>query len=131
MKFQSAYGPKIVVNLDFTDEVSMTKQSFAKECDINHIMAKYQKTGLIDHVNKYDGSYGDFTSVVDYQSSLNAVMNAQDEFNSLPSSIRARFQNDPAQFLHFFNDEANREEAISLGLCKAPDVVIPTDKGSE
>lgn len=131
MKFISAYSPKLKVDLDFTDEISMTKQSFAKECDINSIMAKYQKTGLIDHVNKYEGRYGDFTNVSDYQTSLNAVMAAQDEFLSLPSSLRARFANDPAQFLHFVHDENNREEAINLGLIQAPIIDIPTDKGSE
>lgn len=131
MKFVSAYSPKLKVDLDFTDQISLTKQSFAKECDINTIMLKYQKTGLIDHLNKYEGRYGDFTNVSDYQTSLNAVMAAQDEFLSLPSSLRARFENDPAQFLQFVHDENNREEAIQLGLIKAPVIDIPTDNGSE
>lgn len=131
MKFITAYGSKNSVNLDFTDEVSLTKQSFAKESDINFIMAKYQKTGLIDHVCKYEGTYGDFLAVVDYQSSLNAVINAQEEFNSLPSSLRARFSNDPAQFLQFVNDDSNREEAIKIGLIDAPVLPVSSDSGSE
>lgn len=131
MKFVTAYGEKNPVNLDFTDEVSLTKQSFLKECDINNIMSKYQKTGLIDHVCKYEGSYGDFLNVSDYQSSLNAVMSAQEEFNSLPSSLRARFSNDPAQFLQFVNDDSNREEAIKIGLIPSPVLPVSDDVGSE
>ena len=37
---------------------SRTKQSFQKECDINAIMAKYQKTGAITHFNKHQQQYG-------------------------------------------------------------------------
>lgn len=100
----------------FFNEPSMTKQAFRDECNVNTIMAKYQRTGLLPHVDMHKGQYGDFTSVQDYQTSLNQVMAAQDMFNSLPSSVRARFFNDPAHFLHFVSDEANRDEMRSMGL---------------
>ena len=35
-----------------------TKQSFKKECDINVIMAKYQKTGAITHFSNHQQQYG-------------------------------------------------------------------------
>ena len=34
----------------------------------------------------------------------------------LPAKARARFQNDPQQFMEFMNDEENIAEAIKLGL---------------
>lgn len=117
---RSLYSDRYPVVLDFTGEVSLTKQSFSKECDVNFIISKYQKTGLVDHVNRFEGQYGDFLDVQDYQSSLNAIKRAQDEFMSLPSSLRSRFSNDPAQFLSFIQDENNREEAINLGLINRP-----------
>lgn len=95
---------------------TMAKQSFKAECDINTIMSKYQKTGLIEHVQKFQGSYGDFTSVADYQLSLNQVLDAQNAFDALPSSIRARFQNNPGAMLAFLEDPSNRDEAVRLGL---------------
>lgn len=83
-------------------------------------MAKYKATGLIDHVNTFRGSYGDFTSVQDYQLSLNQVMAAQESFEALPSNIRARFQNNPGALLAFLEDPKNQEEAVKLGLINAP-----------
>lgn len=114
---RSAYSKKYPVNLDFSDdEVSLTKQSFSKECDVNFIMSKYSKTGLIDHIQSNPGRFGDFLDIVDYQSSLNSVLEAQASFDALPSALRARFDNDPALFLSFVQDESNRDEAINLGL---------------
>lgn len=95
---------------------SMTKQAFKDECDINKIVAKYHKTNQITHLNRVQGSYGDFSQVSDYQSALNAVMAAQDAFMGLSSKIRARFGNNPAEFLNFVSDDKNYEEALKLGL---------------
>lgn len=103
------------VTIEFPSH-TMAKQSFQAECDINTIMSKYQKTGLIEHVQKFQGSYGDFTSVADYQLSLNQVLAAQEAFDALPSTVRARFQNNPGAMLAFLEDPANRDEAVKLGL---------------
>jgi phage internal scaffolding protein len=118
------------VQVYFSDE-SLTHSYFAEDCDINVIMAQYEKSGLIEHVNRYNGSYGDFTDVSDYQSSLNAVLEAQEAFDSLPAKVRSRFSNDPAEFLSFVNDSSNKDEMISLGLLKSVDVVDSGDVASE
>jgi len=112
---RSAYGPKKRLG-DIGDlGVSLTKQSFTKECDINNIMAKYQKTGAIDHVTKHEASYG-FASSDDFQTSLEIVAKGRDMFNELPSSIRTKFENDPAKFLDFVQDNNNQAEMVELGL---------------
>lgn len=95
---------------------SRTKQSFQAECDINNILAKYAKTGLIDHVKKHGGYYGDLPLSNDFQTNLHAIMEAQASFDSLPANIRDRFQNDPARFLAFVEDPENGEEMVALGL---------------
>ena len=94
---------------------SRTKQSFKKECDINHIMAKYQKTGAITHYNKHQQQYG-IADGQTFQDAMNLVCEAQEMFNDLPSSIRSRFGNDPAAFLDFVQDEDNADEMVKLGL---------------
>jgi len=66
------------------------------------------------------GSFGDFTSYDDYHSSLNQIIEAQDAFEALPSSMRKRFGNDPGELLAFLEDPANNEEAVKLGLRQAP-----------
>lgn len=95
---------------------SRAKQSFKEECDVNNIMAKYQTTGLLEHVNEHKGDYGDFSDSVDYQSALNVVLIAEKMFDTLPSSIRNTFSNDPAQFLAFVENPANRPAMQDMGL---------------
>lgn len=105
---------------DFTGTHSRTKQSFKGECDINTIMARYQKTAVIEHFNQHQGRYGDFTTELDYQSCLNQVLEAQDMFMTLPSSVRKTFENDPGKFLAFASDPQNLEKMASMGLAKIP-----------
>lgn len=99
-------------------EKTLAQQQFIEECDINTIMDRYANDGLLDHVNNFQGSYGDFTSAQDYQTSLNQVIEAEASFMDLPAKVRARFGNDPAQLIGFLesNDPADLEESVKLGL---------------
>jgi phage internal scaffolding protein len=96
---------------------SRTKQSFRDECDINNILRQFNVTGQLP-VGSVQPQYGDFSGITDYQSALNAVMAAQDSFLELPAKIRAKFQNDPALFVEFASDEANKDEMKALGLLR-------------
>lgn len=117
--FRTAYGPHARQKLaDFRP--SLAKQSFRDEVDINNIVSRFANTGVIEHLNKYDGNYGDFTVVQPYQDALNTVMAAQEAFDSLPSKIRTRFNNDPEQFLNFATDPKNTDELVSMGLAHRP-----------
>jgi len=112
---------------------SLTKQSFRDECDINTILKRFNVTGQLP-VGSVQPQYGDFSGVTDYQSALNAVMAAQDSFLALPAKLRARFDNDPALFVEFASDEANKDEMKALGLLReetAPAVVLsPSEPAS-
>lgn len=103
---------------DGGNQPSLTKQEFAVDCDINHIMAKYQKTGAINHFAKYSAEYGDF-SPCDLQEALHLVNRAQTMFDELPSSIRREVIN-PEGFLSFVQDPANRSRLDELGLTNTP-----------
>jgi len=96
---------------------SLTKQSFRDECDINNILRKFNVTGQLP-IGSVQPQYGDFSGITDYQSALNAVMAAEDSFLQLPAKVRARFSNDPAVFLDFASDEANKDEMKALGLLR-------------
>ena len=98
------------------DQPSLTHRSFENECNINKIMAQYQKTGSLAHVNLTSPRYGVFDTVVDYQTSINLVMAAQDAFMQLPAVVRKQFDNDPSQFLKFMDDPSNADEIKRLGL---------------
>lgn len=93
-----------------------TDQSFVKDCDIASIMAKFIKTGVIDHTNRYQGDYSDFGDSQDYHASLNAVLAADDMFMSLPAEVRIKFDNNPGRFLDFVDDPKNMDEMVQMGL---------------
>lgn len=74
-------------------EEILVEQSHRDSCDINFIMKKYEKTGQVQHVMDRMPNFGDFENI-DYQSSLNAVIQAQDTFyvyaSGTPEAFRKR-----------------------------------------
>ncbi|QCQ85075.1 internal scaffolding protein [Blackfly microvirus SF02] len=114
------------VDPDTGEELTtMTKQSFKDDCDINNIMRKYERTGVLDHTAMSVPQYGEYMGSMSYQDSLNAILYAQDQFAALPADLRARFGNDPAELLSFMEDSANLDEAVKLGLVQKPIVPQP------
>lgn len=110
------YHPHDRVQIDFEDAPMMTKQSFQKECNINEIMSKFDKTGLLEHLNNHQGDYGNFLGFEDYHTSVNRVIEANEAFMTIPAAVRAKFQNDPAKFMEFAQNEENTDELIEMGL---------------
>jgi len=99
-------------------EPSKTKQEFKDDCDINRILAKYQRTGALSHYAKYAATYGDFSSC-DYQTAQNTILRAEKMFAELPSSIRNLVAT-PNGFLDFVQNPANAEKMRELGLTNTP-----------
>ena len=97
------------------EDASLAQQHYKEECDINTILQKFNITGLLPE-STLSPRYGDFTGISDYHTALNRVIAAQDEFDGLPATIRARFNNDPAQLIEFLENSENRPEAEKLGL---------------
>jgi phage internal scaffolding protein len=112
-------------------EPSRAKQEFRDECDINRIMMQYGKTGELPQVS--GAVYGDFSSTMSYHDMQNTLKEAETAFKTLPATVRAEFNNDPAQVIDFLNDPANRDKAIEIGLIDgqitATTVETPTPKG--
>lgn len=94
---------------------SKAQQNQKEEADINNIVKRFNLTGqLPDNVRA--PQYGDFTAVTDYQSALNAVMEADAAFMLMPAEIRRRFNNNPELFVEFCSDPNNSEELVRMGL---------------
>jgi len=96
---------------------SMTKQSMKDECDINNIVKKYDRTGVLTHVNTYEAQYGE-VSAQDFLEAMLIVKEAENMFQSLPSEVRSRFDGDPAKFLEFMDNPDNIDEMVELGLAE-------------
>jgi len=105
----------------FCSDVSLTQQQFAAETDINNIVDTFMKTGhLPDPVSM--PQYVDYEGVFDFQTAMNVVRQADENFMRMDAKVRARFHNSPQEFLEFFSDPANRDEAVRLGLA------VPSDQ---
>lgn len=101
MKARNRFSPQVHVGLDAGESGGQgAKQSFKKECDINHIMGRYAKGQVVDHLAKHEGQFG-FVPCFTFQEAMNAVRKAEEMFADLDSGIRKRFNNDPGQFLEF------------------------------
>lgn len=114
----------------FEPDENQAKQSFKDECDINKIMAKFQKTGLINHYASHAPQYGDIPAI-DYHEALNIVATAESMFEELPSEARKKFENDPEKFLEFVQNPANSEELAKLGLAHSIPEAVESTQSNE
>lgn len=128
----SRYGVKPRTGgIDFLDEdgnpeVSLTKQDQAKDADINILMGKYLKHGILP-MERGPGIYTDTTALPNYGEAMQIIVEADAKFQSLDPKLRNRFMNDPQELLNFIDDPANKEEAQKLGILKTPPVVKVND----
>lgn len=97
-----------------------TEQAHAKDTDINYILKDYTRTGFIKHANRNQGRYDDVTGV-DFQDAMNIIATANSMFENLPSQIRKRFNQNPAEFLDFVQNPANGTEMERMGILKGND----------
>jgi phage internal scaffolding protein len=105
------------VPCDFdTGDVSVTKQSFKDECDINNILRQYQMTGVISHLNEAQPQYADLPDPIDYQDALHQVQAAEAAFYRLPKEVRERYGNDPAGLLQALANPAEAEFLREAGI---------------
>ena len=107
------------------EDDSLTQQQFKEESDINTIVNRFLKSGVLPTpVNM--PQYVDYEGVFDFQSAMNVVRQADENFMRMDANVRARFNNSPQEFLEFFGNPNNSEEAIRLGLA-LPKAVAETE----
>lgn len=96
---------------------SLTRQEFADECDINVLMAQYEKTGVINHFSNGTPQYMDITEMPDdLMGSLRVMKEAETAFMRLNAQVRKEFDNDPIQFVDFATDPNNLDQLREWGL---------------
>lgn len=111
------------VQVDFSDEPVLTEQAHAKSSDINEIVRRHG-------ISAFDRQYvqmlqsGEFrfddVSGNDFHEASVIIARANESFGQLPSSLRAKFENDPSKFLDFVQNPDNSEQLIELGLATPP-----------
>lgn len=95
-------------------------QSFAKEADINTIMARYQKTGFIGDPTQRATRmpfWEDVSHVpTDLMEAEAAIAKSKAAFMNLPAMLRNMFQNSPHALLAWLDKPENEGQAIQWGL---------------
>lgn len=114
----NALSPRRVRVKMYFSEPTLTEQSHKDECDINQVVAKYSGDELRELMDKRPALYGDFTSAPGYKEALDIVQHAKEQFDALPSKVRAEFNNNPADFLKFAEKPENKNRLLELGLAE-------------
>lgn len=97
------------------DEDTIAQQQFAEESDVNNIVKKFLKTGVLPDP-KVQPMYADISEIKTFADHMNMVKVAEESFNALPSEIRDRFANDPTSLVEFVESPENVNECVRLGL---------------
>lgn len=108
-------------NLDCSNLPSLTRQEFADDADINVIMAQYEKTGVISHINSTPPAFLDLSDVPDLQTAITLIRDSETAFMTLPAKTRAEFDNDPVKFINYAENPENIERMREWGLAPKPD----------
>lgn len=95
--FRTAYGPKDRVIQDCSGVV-LTKQSFAEECDINHILKRFNVTGVLPAMRT--ALYGEFEPGNLGDSMIARRRGSMNAYDSLPDDLKQRFLS-PVELLAF------------------------------
>lgn len=129
MKFNTKFNPPPSPVVAFKLP-SMTRQEFLADADINNILNRYQETGFLVDPSRPSSRkpmFGDFSNVQDYQSALDALIVAEDNFMKLPAKVRDRFHNNPGEFLEFADNPDNVDEMVKMGLIEKPAAISPDE----
>lgn len=115
-RFPFVRVPVLVVCSEAEDR---TQQAFKDECDINFLMKRFEKTGILPQGRSVPPQYLDAT-LFDFTEAQNRVAQVRGVFSMLDARTRARFENDPANMLDFLANPENHAEAIKMGLMAKP-----------
>lgn len=130
-KYKGQKGPLDVKDWPTTDcskDPGFTVQSDAKDADINVIVARLLKGGMVPPTLGGEPFFGDVSEIGNLADCLMVVQKADRLFMSFPANIRERFDNSPEEFVSFLSDEKNRSEAEELGIIAkrpVPEPAVP------
>ncbi len=97
---------------------SKTDQSFKNEVNINNIIDRYKKTGLLPNFKERIPLFGDENTTTLYDA-FQAVSNAQELFLELPVAIRKEMGHDPKNLESYLSNPENAETLLEYGLTEA------------
>lgn len=129
--FQKSNGTVSSDHAFHTEGPSMTRQEMAAECDINTIMAQYDK--YISDPMMLLRQQGERYLPLDempqtLMESMQILQDASQAFYSLPAVVRKEFDNDPVAFTDYALDPNNIDQMRDWGLARPKPVEAPPQK---
>lgn len=97
----------------FCPEETKTQQHFKEEQDINIIVARVLKTGVMPDI-PVPGQYADLSTQEDYHTMLNRIAETNGLFYKLDPELRAEYKNDPGAWLQDVNEKLNQGDLAPL-----------------
>lgn len=126
MEFYTRFNPPPSPSQKFTLP-SKTEQCHRSDCDINTIIARYNKTGVLGTSTQVrEMIYGDFSSIPDRLFSETAMADAKERFMKLPLDVRKHFDHDMGKLLAALNDPSQIPTLENLGIFKKSVPVVGT-----
>lgn len=114
MKITNHHELRQRTSLDVSSPL-LTEQEHKNSCDINHIVAQFQKTGVMPPNTKIP-QYLDSTNIPSLEDAFRTVSEARTAFLDLPANIRRLMDNDPSQMEQFLSNNENAEILLKYGV---------------
>lgn len=125
-KFFTQFDRNISPSVRFS-KPSMTEQAHKDEFDINRLIKRATRSGVLATVDQIRSVYyGDFSEVGQSFENHLKIKEAEERFLALPSDVRDYFHNDPKRLLDALGDDKQLGKLIDLGLVRKPDPVVGT-----
>lgn len=93
-----------------------TRQSEAEETDVNRIVARHRKTGVVTHLSSKAPVFGDVSMAVDLKAAFDLVNEAAGGFLELPAAVRQAALNDPVKLLEMLSTPEGTQALREAGL---------------
>ncbi len=97
------------------------KQSMKDECDIEQIVMRYKKTGLVDHLAQGVPAFVDVSELGDYRAVIEQVRLVERYFAGLPALVRSSFENDASLYMDYLETDPSPEDMETRGLAAIGD----------
>ncbi len=78
-------------------DIHPANQAYKEQSDINAIVEKAKRTGVLAHINNNAQFYADMTDF-DYEGAMNQIAQTNSAFYELSAELRSEFDNDPGKF---------------------------------
>jgi len=114
-KFKTNYNSyKSTTSINFNNVKPIVQTQFQDESDINNILAKYSRTGVLPNKDR-QAHYLDLSQSIDFAQMQDKILYMNEMFMELPARVRADLRT-PEEFYQSFQSEDGLKRLEYLGV---------------